>query len=95
MKIKYKFNNLVNVNKNSFNIGLVGLALVINGVIGAIGYWLRFYSVYRLEPSIYSILSFFGIIMAYIYGIMFDNESINWMKIAAILLIILSNFLIL
>lgn len=90
-----KFNNLVNVNKNSFNIGLVGLALVINGVIGAIGYWLRFYSVYRLDPSIYSILSFFGIIMAYIYGIMFDNESINWMKIAGTLLIILSNFLIL
>lgn len=76
-------------------VGLVGLALVINGIIGAVGYWLRFYSVYRLEPSIYSMLSFFGIIMAYIYGIVFNNESIDWLKIAGTILIVLSNVLIL
>lgn len=80
--------------KNEFNIGLIGLALLINGIIGAIGYWLRFYSVYRLEPSIYSTLSFFGIILAYIYGIVFNNESIDFAKIIGTILIIISNVLI-
>ncbi len=78
-----------------FNIGLIGLALVINGLIGTIGYWLRFYSVYRLDPSIYSILSFFGIIMAYVYGIIFNTESIDWLKLSGTILIILSNLLVL
>ena len=91
---KEKFNNN-HKPKSKFNIGLVGLALVINGLIGAIGYWLRFYSVYRLDPSTYSILSFFGIIMAYIYGIIFNNESIDWLKISGTILIILSNYLFL
>lgn len=82
-------------DKNKFNIGLIGLALLINGIIGAIGYWLRFYSVYRLDPTLYSILSFFGIIMAYIYGILINNESIDWLKITGSILIIISNLLIL
>jgi len=79
------------IDTNNFSIIL--LALVINGLIGTTGYWLRFYSIYRLDPSIYSILSFFGIIMAYIYGLLFNNESINFYKILGTILIILSNFL--
>jgi drug/metabolite transporter (DMT)-like permease len=51
--------------------------------------------VYRLDPILYSTLSFFGIIMAYIYGILINNESINWLKIAGSILIIISNLLIL
>jgi len=82
-------------NSKEFNIGLIGLALIINGLVGTIGYWLRFYSVYRLDPSTYSILSFFGIIMAYIYGIMFNNESLDLFKILGTILIVLSNLLIL
>ena len=88
------FDNNTN-NSNEFNIGLIGLALVINGLIGTIGYWLRFYSVYRLNPSIYSVLSFFGIIMAWIYGIIFNNESLDLLKMSGTILIIISNLFVL
>lgn len=88
-------NNSDNNSDNKSNIEMIGLALVINGLIGTIGYWLRFYSVYRLEPITYSFLSFFGIIMAYIYGIIFNNESIDFFKISGTILIILSNLLVL
>jgi drug/metabolite transporter (DMT)-like permease len=82
-------------NNSEINFGLIGLALIINGLIGTIGYWLRFYSIYRLDPSIYSILSFFGIIMAYVYGILFNNEKLDLLKISGTILIILSNLLVL
>lgn len=80
---------------NYENISLIGLALMINGIIGSIGYFLRFYSVYRLEPGIYSILSFFGILTAYFYGIVFNGETLDIYKIIGTILIILSNYLIL
>lgn len=83
-----------NNTEKSNSLGLVGLAIIINGVIGALGYWLRFYSVYRLDPVIYSMLSFFGIIMAYFYGVVINGETIDWYKIAGTGLIILSNLLI-
>lgn len=83
-----------NDTEKSNSLGLVGLSIIINGIIGAIGYWLRFYSVYRLDPAIYSVLSFFGIIMAYFYGVVINGETIDWYKIAGTGLIILSNLLI-
>ena len=85
--------NKTNTEKSN-NLGLVGLAIIINGIIGALGYWLRFYSIYRLDPAIYSMLSFFGIIMAYFYGIIINGESIDWYKIIGTGLIIFSNILI-
>lgn len=85
--------NQNNIEKsNSF--GLVGLSIIINGIIGALGYWLRFYSVYRLDPATYSMLSFFGIIMAYFYGVVINGETIDLYKIAGTGLIIFSNILV-
>ena len=83
-----------NDTEKSNSLGLVGLAIIINGIIGALGHWLRFYSVYRLDPATYSMLSFFGIIMAYFYGVVINGETIDWYKIAGTGLIILSNLLI-
>ena len=80
---------------NYENISQIALSLIINGIIGSIGYFLRFYSVYRLEPGIYSILSFFGILTAYFYGIVFNEETIDMYKIIGTILIVLSNYLIL
>jgi len=94
--LSYKEDFVINPNdtEKSNSFGLIGLAIIINGIIGALGYWLRFYSIYRLEPPIYSILSFFGIIMAYFYGVIINGESIDWYKIVGTGLIILSNLLI-
>ena len=72
----------------------IGIAILINGLIGSIGYYLRFYSSYRLDPSTYAMLSFFGIIMAYFYGYVFNNEKITIYKVTGTILIILSNCII-
>jgi drug/metabolite transporter (DMT)-like permease len=88
-------NNLENLENKKTNLWLIGLALLINGVIGAIGYYLRFYSVYRLDATTYALLSFFGIIMAYIYGIFFGEEKFNLYKVLGTMFIIISNYLIL
>ncbi len=71
------------------------IALLLNGFIGALGYTLRFYSAYRLNPQIYAILSYFGIIMAYIYGIVMNNEKLTGYKVFGTLCIILANYMIL
>jgi len=70
----------------------VGLSIIINGVIGSVGYVLRFFSSYRLDPAIYAPLSYFGVVMSYIYGMLFDNETLNWKKILGTVSILVSNY---
>jgi len=82
-------NNVEFVNK-----ARVGLSMAINGIIGSVGYFLRFYSSYRLDPAIYAPLSYFGVIMSYVYGIAFDNESLNWQKVLGTVSILVSNYLV-
>ena len=72
--------------------GQVGLAVIINGIIGTVGYFLRFFASYRLEPEIYAPLSYFGVVMSYVYGITFDNESLNWKKVLGTISILASNY---
>lgn len=70
----------------------IGIAILINGIIGTIGYYLRFYAIYNLNSEIYAMLSYFGIIMAYFYGVIFNNENINMYKIIGTILIVISNY---
>ena len=72
--------------------GRVGLAIIINGIIGTVGYFLRFFASYRLEPEVYAPLSYFGVVMSYVYGISFDNESLNWKKVLGTVSILASNY---
>ena len=72
--------------------GQVKLAVIINGIIGTVGYFLRFFASYRLEPEIYAPLSYFGVVMSYVYGITFDNESLNWKKVLGTISILASNY---
>jgi drug/metabolite transporter (DMT)-like permease len=83
----------IDINTSSTWSNLI-IAAIINGLIGTIGYYLRFYSIYRLEPELYALLSYFGIIMAYFYGIIINNETINIYKIIGTILILLSNYII-
>jgi drug/metabolite transporter (DMT)-like permease len=87
--------NMLNNSDDSYKSNswfYIGIAILINGIIGTIGYYLRFYAIYNLNYEIYALLSYFGIIMAYFYGIFFNNEKINIYKIIGTVLIIISNY---
>jgi drug/metabolite transporter (DMT)-like permease len=70
----------------------VGIAVLINGIIGSVGYFLRFFASYRLEASVYAPLSYFGVVMSYVYGMLFDNETLNWKKVLGTVSILASNY---
>jgi len=89
-KIQDKIQNEEFMNKEDYNKRIY-IALIINGVIGLFGYLLRFYSINKLSPSIYAILSYIGIIFAYIYGILFNKEKITIKKIIGTLMVIITN----
>lgn len=72
----------------------VAAAAAINGIIGSVGYFLRFYASFRLETGTYSVLSYTGIIMSYVYGMLFDNEKLDIWKILGTLSIIASKALL-
>ena len=71
----------------------VGLAVIINGIIGTVGYFLRFFASYRLEPEVYAPLSYFGVVMSYVYGLTFDNDTLNWKKVLGTISILASNYM--
>lgn len=73
----------------------LGISLVINAIIGLFGYLLRFYSIGVLPPIVYSSLSYLGIFMAYVYGVIFNSDKITLQKIGGTSLILLSNMYIL
>ena len=77
---------------DSADKGRVGIAVITNGIIGTMGYFLRFFASYRLEPEVYAPLSYFGVIMSYVYGIAFDNETLNWKKVLGTIFILASNY---
>ena len=63
----------------------------INILIGLIGYLLRFYATTRLNTKIYASLSYFGIIMSYIYGILINKDKLTLRKVIGTLLIVIPN----
>lgn len=67
------------------------LSLALNGVIGLAGYLLRFFAISRLEPRIYAPLSYFGIVMAYVYGVLINGDKITAAKIAGTLCVLAPN----
>ena len=66
------------------------LLILGNALIGVIGYTLRFYTINRLPSNLYGILSYFGIVMAYVYGYMLNEEKITIMKVIGSLIIVIS-----
>lgn len=67
-------------------------SVVINGIIGSLGYFLRFFASYRLSPKVYAPLSYFGVVMSYVYGILFNNEQLTIPKTLGTLSILASNY---
>lgn len=75
--------------------GPLSMSLGINGVIGLFGYLFRFYAISNLETTLYALLSYFGIIMATVYGVLINGESFDLKKITGSLLIIVSSLYLL
>ena len=82
-------------NQINFANRSIGLSLILNGVIGLIGYLLRFFAISNLSPSIYAPLSYFGVIMAYVYGILINGEQITPLKVIGSLCIVIPNIFLL
>lgn len=76
-------------NISNFSNNHLSASLVINVFIGLFGYVLRFFAISRLSPAIYAPLSYFGIIMAVIYGYIFNGEIISLVQIIGIIFIVL------
>lgn len=83
------------INKDVTINNRIMIALLLNGILGALGYYFRFYAAYRLDSQIYAILSYIGIVMAYVYGIVLNNEKLSIYKIIGTLFIIVANYMIL
>lgn len=87
----YFFTDIIQITLSS----RLFLSIGINTFIGIFGHLLRFFAISRLSPSLYAPLSYFSIIMAIIYGFIFNGEIISYTKIVGILCIVLSNLYIL
>lgn len=92
MSIYLFFTEKKEIIKDTQLIKRFSIAMLINAVIGSLGYFLRFFAATRLKPVLYAILSYFGIFMSFIYGIFFNKDKITTKKIIGALFIIVSNF---
>jgi drug/metabolite transporter (DMT)-like permease len=71
----------------------LGLAVGLNGFIGAVAYFLRFFAASNLAASIFAPLAYFGMVMSYVYGIVFNQETLSWEKVGGTLCILAANYL--
>jgi len=76
------------LNFNKFVISLFYIFILL------IGYYLRFYAINHLSTINYSILSYLGIFITYLYGFIFLKEKVNIFNISGTLLIIIGNLLL-
>lgn len=76
------------LNFNKFVISLFYIFILL------IGYYLRFYAINHLSTINYSILSYIGIFITYLYGFIFLKEKINIFNISGTFLIIIGNVLL-
>ena len=89
-----------NVEKKKNNL-ILGIdkthlfAFGFNILAALLGYYLRFYSMDKLNYKLYSILSYIGVFVTYIYGYIFAQEKITLLSILGSLIIILSNIYLL
>jgi drug/metabolite transporter (DMT)-like permease len=83
-----KRNDLTKIyNDNKKELLYVVLA---NMFIGTLGYGFRFLSIPKVEPVIFSMLSYTGIFMAIIYGLLFRLEIMSIRKVVSLFILFIS-----
>jgi drug/metabolite transporter (DMT)-like permease len=65
--------------------------LLFNGLVGFGGYLMRFLAIPMVSTLVFSMLSFIGIVAAYIFGYVFQGEKPSYLAMAGSVLIILAN----
>lgn len=80
-----------NENKKQNKYLIYGV-IAFNIIVGLAGYFIRFYTIKKLPTTLYSVLSYFGIIMSYVYGVVLEDQQITTQQVIGTLLIILSNY---
>ena len=80
------FNEIKTVKLND----TLTISLGLNGCLGLAGYVLRFYSISRLSPFTYALLSNVGIIMSFVYGYFISGENITLSNIAGAICIMIA-----
>ena len=65
--------------------------LLFNGLVGFTGYAMRFAAIPMVSTVIFSVLNLFGIVAAYIFGYIFENEKPSWMAMGGALAIMVAN----
>lgn len=60
----------------------------INAFIATVADYLRFFAIINLDVMTYAIMSYYGVILSYIYGYMFNNERITINNIIGSIIIV-------
>jgi len=68
---------------------------IFNIIIGTFGYYLKYFAIYNLTPLLYSILSYVGIITAFMYGIIINKDKVDFRKSIGAVIIIIANVILL
>jgi hypothetical protein len=48
--------------------------ILFNLLVGFLGFYLRFYAIPKVSSSVFSLLSFVGVVAAFVWGYLFVNE---------------------
>lgn len=65
--------------------------IIFNVLVGFTGYAMRFSAIPLVSTLIYSILSFIGIVAAYLFGYIFEGEKPSWLALGGAGAIIVAN----
>lgn len=72
----------------------ISIMVLFNVLIGFVGYGARFFAIPKVSTITFSALSFFGIISAYIFGWIFEGETVNYMSALGALAIMIANIVL-
>ena len=69
--------------------------ILFNSLLGFVGYSMRFAAIPYVSTMIFSVLSFFGIVAAYVFGYLFEGEKPSILAAGGSLAILIANIAIL
>lgn len=75
----------------SLQISSAVAMVLFNLLIGFVGYGMRFFTIPKVSTVVFSALSFFGIVAAYIFGWLFQSEVPSWTAFIGAIAIIVAN----